>query len=687
MRIPRSRRIPELIEFTGGYDVDTAPIKMLPGTCREAQNFVEDIDGGYYTVPGYERYDGQAKPSDAAYATLVVAITGTVAVDDVLTDAAGTSYGTVIALPADSAVMTKLTGTFSTGNIKVGVDIVGTCVGAQVVDGATTTKLHAQYKNLAADVYRADITAIPGSGNILGVVSYDDVQYAFRNNAGGAAVDMYKSSAAGWVQVALGRELSFTSGGTVGVAEGNEIEGETSGAKATVTRVVHESGTFAGGDAAGRIIFASQTGTFESETIKVGTDLNIATIAADSSAITFAVPTGRFEFSIINFGGSANTNRLYGCDGKNRGFEFDGTVFVPIDTGMTTDRPEHVWGHRNHLFFSFLGSVQHSSIGFPYMWSALTGASELAMGDTVTGFMQAPGASDSAALAIFTRNSIGILYGTSSADWNLSHYKKSEAGAIAHTIQQIGNILMLDDRGLVSLATSQVYGNFADSILSNKVKSWLRTRTATASCILRDRNQYCLFFSDGNGLYVTIDNKKIKGMMPVVFDHVVKCIDSYENSSGNEEVYFGDEDGYVYQMEKGTSFDGGAIEAYITLALNHSKTPTTIKRYRKATLEISGTGYYEFQFSYDLDYSSTETEQPGSTLKAISLTASRWDGVDVAWDSASFIWDGASLSPSYLDMGGTGVNVSLKIQSNGDYFNQTTITSAIIQYAMLREKR
>jgi len=380
--------------------------------------------------------------------------------------------------------------------------------------------------------------------------------------------------------VALGRELSFASGGTVEVAEGDEIEGEISGAKATVTRVVHESGTFAGGDAAGRFIFASQTGTFQSETLKVGTDLNVATITTDSSAITFAVPGGRFEFHIVNFGGSANTNRLYGCDGVNRGFEFDGTVFVPIATGMTTDRPTHVVGHKHHLFFSFVGSVQHSSIGFPYKWTPLTGASELAMGDTITGFMQEPGTSGSAALAIFTRNSIAILYGTSSADWNLAHYKR-EAGAYAYTIQHIGSTLLLDDRGITSLATSDLYGNFADASLSRQIQTWLKTKTATCSCVLRDRNQYCLFFSDNSAIYVTIDNKKIKGMMPVLLSHSIECIDSYETLSGLEEVYFGDENGYVYQMEKGTSFDGGAIEAYITLAFNHSKSPTILKRYRK----------------------------------------------------------------------------------------------------------
>jgi hypothetical protein len=65
--------------------------------------------------------------------------------------------------------------------------------------------------------------------------------------------------------------------------------------------------------------------------------------------------------------------------------------FVPIDTGMTADVPKHITAHKYQLFFSFYGSVQHSVPGLPYQWSAIVGASEIALGDDVTGFMVQPG--------------------------------------------------------------------------------------------------------------------------------------------------------------------------------------------------------------------------------------------------------------------------------------------------------
>lgn len=670
---------PEFLAFTGGADYVSPPLRIPPGFAREAQNWEQDINGGYSRVVGYERFSGKAKPSDAAYAVLDITLTGALAVADVLTDNAGTSFGTVIAIEAGNArvALTLMTGHFTAGNIKVGAVTVGTCAAAEVTDGAATPLLHAQYRNLAADVYRALIAAVPGSGTLLGVWLYNDVVYAFRNNAGATAVDMYKSTASGWSLVALGREVAFTSGGTYTVVEGDTITGATSAATAVITRVVLTSGTWAAGTAAGRLIFASQTGTFQAENLNVGANLNVATIAGNSSAITFAVPNGRFEFMNKNFGGSANTTRMYGCDGKNRGFEFDGTVFVPIATGMTADTPTHLCAHKNHLFFSFVGSIQHCAPGQPYVWSVIVGAAELAMGDTVTGFMPQPSGTTEAALAIFTRNNISILYGSGVASWLLNPFEE-EAGGYAYSIQRVGTTYMFDDRGLTSLRTTQTYGNFASATLSKRIHSWLKTKRTlvSASCIIRDKNQYRLFFSDGSALYVTFDNGKIVGMLPILLVDPVRCVVSGEMLDGTEVCFMGSADGFVYQMEKGTSFDGDAIEAFLHLVFNHSGTPRQMKHYRTCTFEIAGDGYFAFSFTYELGYAATTIEQPGSVTIVNNLSPALWDSF--VWDS--FFWDGLNLLPAEAKLEGDGENISLRIRSNSDYYEAARISGALITY-------
>lgn len=81
-----------------------------------------------------------------------------------------------------------------------------------------------------------------------------------------------------------GRFSTFTSGGTYEVKPGVTVTGATSGATAVVAFVSVTSGTWAGGTAAGTFIYFSQTGTFQSENLDVGTNLNVATVAGDSGA-------------------------------------------------------------------------------------------------------------------------------------------------------------------------------------------------------------------------------------------------------------------------------------------------------------------------------------------------------------------------------------------------------------------
>jgi hypothetical protein len=79
----------------------------------------------------------------------------------------------------------------------------------------------------------------------------------------------------------------------------------------------------------------------------------------------------------------------------------------------------------------------------------------------------------------------------------------------------------------------------------------------------------------------------------VLFPNPVFCVDEGENSLGAEVTYFGSSDGlgYVYQMDVGTSFDGAAINAYITTAWNPIGSPRILKRFRAASIEMQGTAY------------------------------------------------------------------------------------------------
>lgn len=676
------------IIFAGGVDVVTPPFQLKPGMCRAAQNFEAYIYGGYRRIDGYERFDGRAKPSAATYTIVACSsITGG-AVGNTLTGATSGATGKIIAITNTYFVVTQTALVYQAENLNVGAGTIAVSTGAGVINGASTPKLHAQYTNLAADVYRALITAVPGSGSVLGVFTYSDTVYAIRNNAGATAAVLHKESTSGWTAVALGRELLFTGGTSSTVADGATLTGATSGASAVVKRQTIRTGTIGASTAVGSFVFASVTaGPFQNgENLQVGGVTKAVANGADA-AITL-LPGGRYECIVTNFGGSTTTKRVYGCDGVNLAFEFDGMTYVPIRTGMTVDAPNHIAAHLNYLFLSFLASVQFSSVGAPYGWSPLLGATELGMGENVSGFQVQPGGTTSGTLAIFTTGKLAILYGTSSSTWLLVSYR-DRLGAMPYTMQTLAQTLFLDTQGVTNIATAQEYGNFAHAVISDAVKSMLTgwRPAAIASTVSRDLAQYRLFFSNGYGLYFTVINNKLAGIMPVLFPNIVHCAWSDVNSDGTEVSYFGDTSGYVHQMNKGTSFDGAAIEARIDLAYNFSKSARTVKKYRDATLEISGGGYAEFAFGYSLGYGSTSLFQPASQSLITNFSpSSAWDTAGITWDS-NLVWDGTTLLPSVLLMEGEAENVSISIASNDDEWAPFVISGGLIHYSPRREIR
>lgn len=672
----------DLIKLAGGLDQVTPTLSLPPGVCRRAANFECSITGGYTRITGYERFDGRPSPSDALYNILTCSLTGSVVVGNTVTGLSSAATGKVIARNGNDVVITRQTGTFVTGeNISVSAVNVGSITELVGVSGDGATD--ATYKGLAADDYRADIAAVPGSGSILGVILYNDFVYAWRNNAGGTAAELYKSSSSGWVKINFGKELSFNTG-TAQISNGNTVTGAVSGATGVVARVVKQSGTWGGSpSAAGRLILSSTTGTFQvGELLQVG-GVSKATSGGAATQITYS-PSGRFEMVIGNFGGGVNNKKIYGCDGVNRGFEFDGTTFVPLATGMTTDTPVHVAFHKQRLWFSFGPSIQYSSLGDPYAWVVISGAGEFVMNDNVTNLLVMPGDQSTGALGIFTRTDTSILYGTDTSNFNLSTFNTG-AGGIAYTAQNMDQAYVLDDRGVISLHATLNYGNFDSASLTMTLKPFLDAHRnyASASCLQRVKGQYRVFFSDGYGLYITVRNGELLGSMPVQYTNPVLCTVEDNKSDGTNVMFFGSSNGFVYQMDKGTSFDGNAIPANINLVYNSEGSPRVLKRFRKASVEMTGDSYAQIAFGYDLAYRSTALSQPSDASYANDLRQAYWDSM--TWDN--FVWDGSDITPTEIEVDGTAENMAIRISSVSALLQPFTVNNIIVHYTPRRGLR
>lgn len=671
----------DLIRLKGGLDQVTPTLSLPPGIARRAANFECSITGGYTRVAGYERFDGRPSPSAALYNILVCALTGSVAVGNTVVGQSSAATGRVIALTGSNVVITRETGVFVDGEgIMVSSVVKGSITAVQGVepDGL----LDATYRNLAADNYRADITAVPGSGKVLGVAYYNGTAYAWRNNTAGTAAQMFKSSSSGWTLINLGKTLSFDLG-ILDFVEGTTIVGQSSGATAVVDRVVLESGSWASHDAAGQLLVSSVVGTFTvGENIRVGATVHAHLLTAPV-AITLA-PNGRYETVVANFGGGVANYKLYGCDGKNRAFEFDGTHYVPIRTGMAVDTPEHICFHKQHLFLTFGASLQFSALGFPYQWSPLLGAGEIAMNGPITNLLILPGNQASGALGVYTRQDTSVLYGTDSSTFQLSAFNTG-TGAYPYTAQNLDQAYVLDDRGVISMNTSLNFGNFVPASLTMNIRPFVQAHRelSVGSSVNRDKGQYRIFFSDGSALYLTIMNGTVLGSMPVQFAHGINCCIDGEGTEGGTVQFFGSDNGFVYQMDVGTSFDGEPIAANINLVFNPTGSPRILKRYRKASVEVTGDSYAEVQFGYDLGYRTAAITQPSDVTYSTDMRSSYWD--DMIWDN--FVWDGSDVTPTEVELSGTAENMSIRIASTSDLFQPFTVNSVIVHYTLRRGLR
>lgn len=667
-------------------DLVTPALTKRAGVLIGAMNH-EPVAAGCRRVDGYERFDGQPRPSAATYYVLdfdagVGAITAGQVVTGLTSGATGKalvnavvtsgSYGASDA--AGYLVLTVVSGTFQ-DNEPLQVAAVTKCVanGTAALEGADNDTDHDTWSQLAIETARALIAAIPGSGVARGVCSLDGQVFGIRDNAGGTAAQIYKATTSGWVLQSLGRQLAFTSGGTYEIQEGDVITGATSGCTATITRVRVTSGDWTTGDAVGFLIFASQSTAFVAENLNVGANLNVATVAGNSTANSLPAG-GRYEFDVEAFSEIGSEKRIYGVNGVGPAFEWDGTVFVSLANGEPNDTPTHLRCHKQHLVLGYEdGRMIVSAIGNPYNYEALLGAqvSKHKMGGAFTALI-GPYAG---ALFCCGRDRTAILYGSDSEDFTLQENAKF-AGAKEWTAQLLDQPLYVDDAGLRKASSGSQFGDFSIGTLTFLIQPILDGYraggiTPVGSCVVKAKSQYRVFFSDGSGLAYFI-GRKDPMILPFDLGRRVYCITNCQDASGQEEIYFGDENGMIYQLDKGLSFDGQAIEAYIRPAFNHFGEPERNKRFTRGVLQ--GEFPDKTRIYYVTEYDGGEPTTPPSVERSIEIAGNGgyWSQND-NWND--FDWSAAYIGKMRFKLFGKGANLSTAFITSDAYKRPYTLTS------------
>ena len=694
--------------FPGGLDLTTPDLRLPAGALRDVVNFEVAQFGGYSRIDGYERYDGQPSPSAAIYTIVQVQATPADFTDDFtddfstglrlypppngvfVTQPSTGATGLVVAtvgVDASYIVLTQTTGAFAAGGALTdpGGDAVGYVVAQTVAIGAEAA---ANYTALAADTYRGLIGAVPGSGPVQGVVAMAflgvDCVFAFRANVGNTQTLLWKASPTGWKAVPFFNLIAFSGGGTAVPLDGDTLT--QNGVTATIMRVMWQSGAWSttGGSAIGQfVIAASFGGAFVAGNATTTSGATLA-LTGPPTPITMA-PGGRFTFTKGNFSGQLVTRRIYGCDGINPAFGFDGVTLAPLLTGLAPNAPSHIYFHKNFLFLAQAASLIYSAAGDPIKWDAIDGGGEIAVGDTITEMITLPGSQTTATLCVFMRQNTAFLYGTDPSTFNLVIFNTG-IGAVPYSAQNLFDTFFLDDLGVVTLKTSLNWGNFLPTTLTKNILPFIARERGklTASSLNREKSQYRLFFSDGYGLWITVLNQTYLGSALVLFPDVLNCVDTNNLEDETEATYAGSINGFVYQLDVGTSFDGAIIPAFFISAWDAIRSPRILKRFRAASLEVQGGSYAEIEYGYQLGYDSAQLAQlPGADIALNLSDVPLWDSF--VWDQ--FVWDGNGLTPTDVDATGTAENIRVMVRSGTNFIAAYTIASVIHHYSMRRGMR
>lgn len=678
----------------GGLDLVTPALSVSAGFCLEALNFEPALNGGYRRIAGYERFDGRARPSDAIYHVVIVEDVTGFTVGETIDDG-GAANGVLVAASEDNSwlVLTALSGEgFNAGDTVTGGTSAFTAAVVTGIqrNGAELPADDGIYAALAADYYRQFITPVPGSGPIRGVWQHRAKTYAFRDNAGGTECVLYQASASGWVQVPMRHLLRFDSGTMTEfeITEGSTtLDGATSGASATVLKIIKHAGSW-GIDAVGYVMLDTPSGAFvDGENLQVGGATKA--VADGGSALYSFAPGGRFEFESHNFYGQADTYRVYGCDGVNPAFEIDeNDVLTPVLLPNLTEAPDvnnpkYLAVFNGHLFLGFAGgSVQHSIPGEPLVIDGFLGSAEFGLGDEITGFRAEAGN----VLLCFTRRQTSGLYGNNITDWQLRPVSP-ETGALAYTVQRVGTTLAWDDRGIISLSRTDAFGDFADAALSRRVQPLLDRAKAgvTASSVVRKRNQVRYYRSSGDFIMGYVSSNGQMEFMPGRYPVPVRCISNSDNDSGEETILFGSDDGYVYQAEKGTSFDGEPIEYALRLAFNHFGSPHLRKTFKKMDLELDTENYVMFSIATELSYAAAHTASNLDQTRELGAFSGGgyWDNSE--WNE--FFWSDEPVATAEAEVTGTGTNLGVLVYGNSDAQKPFTLQGFLVHYISRRRHR
>lgn len=667
------------VPLRGGLDLVSSPMGIAEGSIIEGMNF-EQVFGktGYRRVDGYERFDGRVAPSDSTYYVLNFKnLIGAFHVGDVVMGASATAK--VLFVESTRLIVTSLSGAFVDGE-----DLDVSAIKVAEADGTIETATmaepnHLTYLKAAVESQRSLVQRVPGSGPIRGVHIFNGTVFAMRDAADGLSCALYKGTGSGWGLVRSG----FLPGGKWDFETAN-----FAGSSATLAFYACDgiNGPFKCDGTAVTVIgpiYGSQATS--STSFSPSTGSKTFTIAETSRSWT----TGT---SLVIYSKADASKKMVGSVTSYSGTSLVVNVTIATGSGAAndwligladySDKPYKVVAHKSHLFLAYpSGQLQHSNIGDPLTYTSTAGS--FGVGDTITDLTPIKGD----VLAVFCRSKIFLLYGSSTTNWEMRTHSR-DAGSIDGTAVEVaGAAMFIDDRGLVSLQSSQNYGDFESANLSRMIKPLIDRQLLKIVGVKahKGKNLCRVYFNDGSGINATmfepsaLIDPKLIAFTSFRYDHVPTALCRGEKSDGTEVHYFGTYDGWVMREDVGYSFDGNPITAAFRLPFINLKAPSNKKRFRKLIIEADVGRNMTLNFRQLMDYGDGNYAAGRVNDGVFSTGGGAFDSG--AWDT--ILWSAPMYGQAEQNIDGVGRNMSLLIWHEDDFMPSFTVQGIALHYSVL----
>jgi hypothetical protein len=322
-------------------------------------------------------------------------------------------------------------------------------------------------------------------------------------------------------------------------------------------------------------------------------------------------------------------------------------------------------------------------------FSAANGAGSINVANEITGL-----AVFRDQLIVFTTDSIKRITGNTAADFQVSPITDRIGCVNGDTIQEVGgDIMYLAPDGIRLLSATDRIGDFGLDIASDPIAkdatTFLGSTPNFCSVLMREKAQYRIF------AYIESEqHEAAKGLIATKFvsqgasgiswstTYGIKAFVADSRYSGTAEtVAFANTDGYVYELDTGSSFDDLPIEAIYESPYMPLSDPQMRKSFYKMTLYAEPTGSMSLDLNVKYDFGSTTNT--GVIQPATQRVESTGTSVFIFGESNSVFNTstyGGELDKIYsTNIIGSGKTIAIRIEDNST--NPTfTLDTALLEF-------